>query len=169
MRRSLLVLIALAAALLAGQRLRWWLSSDATRIRWRLEEMEEGFNRARLGPCLRAVAKDWRDESSGLERALLAEILRALFFSERDPDSGRFRFRVELERETLSIELAAGERGRARVQAVAHFAALERGQWTPTWSVRVRADLAWEDGLGWQVHRSEHETLESDGRLRRER
>jgi hypothetical protein len=165
MRRVLLVLIGLAALVLAGQRLRVWLASDATRIRWRLEEMEEGFNETRLAPCMRGVAAEWRDTESRVDRALLADLLRSLFFHEKDPESGRFPYRVELERETLAIEPDPQADGRARVEVVVRFSALERGAWSETWRVRVRAELAEDPDLGWQVLRSEHETLSTDGRL----
>jgi hypothetical protein len=169
LRRLLLGLILLSALVLLGQRARYWLASDATRIRWRLEEMEEGFNQTRLGPCLRGVSERWRDATSGTERALLADLLRSLFFHEVDPESGRFLYRVELERDSLGIEPDAEADGRARVDLVARFSTLEGEQWSPTWRVRIDAELERDSDLGWQVVRSEHETLESDGRLRRER
>jgi hypothetical protein len=167
MRRVLLVLVGLCVVVLLGRQLRLWVASPTTRIRWRLEGMEQGFNETRLGPCLRVVAETWRDETSGTERPLLADVLRSLFFHETDPESGRFPFRVELERETLSIELDPERDGHARVDVVAAFATLENGEWTPTWRVRVTADLIDDDERGWQAVRSEHETLVSDGRLLR--
>ena len=39
----------------------------------------------------------------GLDRDRLADVLRSLFFHENDPDSGRFLYQVELERDTLVI------------------------------------------------------------------
>ena len=165
MRRVLLALIALAALVLVGQRLRVALASDATRIRWRLEQMEAGFNEARLGACLRGVADGWRDTESGVDRALLADLLRSLFFHERDPESGRFPFRVELEPEALAIAVDPQVEGRAQVEAVARFSMLERGEWSETWRLRLRATLEQHEELGWQVVRSERETLSSDGRL----
>ena len=165
MRRVLLVLIGLAALVAVGQRLRVWLASDATRIRWRLEEMEQGFNATRLGPCLRGIAADWRDEQGRVDRALLADLLRSLFFHEQDPESGRFPYRVELERESITIGPGPQEGGRAEVEVVALFSALEGGDWSPTWRVRVRGELVQHEDLGWQVVSSEHETLSTDGRL----
>jgi hypothetical protein len=169
MRRILLVLIALSLVVLLAQRVRWWLASDATRIRWRLEEMEEGFNASRLAPCLRGVADGWRDADARVDRDRLADVLRSLFFHEVDPDSGRFLYRVELERETLEIETDPAGDGQARVQVVALFSTLQGQAWSPTWRVRVRAEMAEDEDDGWQAIRSEHETLDSDGRLRRER
>lgn len=169
MRRVLLIAIALSLLALLGLRVRWWLASDATRIRWRLEEMEAGFNDARLAPCLRGVAADWRDADAGVDRERLADVLRSLFFHENDPDSGRFLYRVELERDGLAIEVEPEGEGRARVDLVARFSTLQGGDWSPTWRVRLRVDMLEDAERGWQAVRSEHETLESDGRLRRER
>ena len=169
MRRVLLIAIALSLLALLGLRVRWWLASDATRIRWRLEQMEAGFNDSRLGPCLRGVAEGWRDADAGIDRDRLADVLRSLFFHENDPDSGRFLYRVELERDTLVIETDPGREGNARVEVVARFSTLQGEDWSPTWRLRVRAEMAEDPERGWQAVRSEHETLESDGRLRRER
>ena len=168
-RRVLLALIVLSALVLSIQRLRSWLASEPTRIRWRLEEMVEGFNETRLGPCLRGLAEDWRDAGGEVDRALLADYLRSLFFNERDPESGRFPYRAELEPEALEIELDGEREDRARVVAVVGFSTLAGGEWSPTWRVRVRAELEKHPRLGWQARRSEHETLESDGRLVRSR
>ena len=49
------------------------------------------------------------------------------------------------------------------------FSTLQGEDWSPTWRVRIRAEMAEDAERGWQAVRSEHETLESDGRLRRER
>jgi hypothetical protein len=167
-RRALLALIALAALVLAAQRACVALASQTTRIRWRLEEMESGFNAAELGPCMRGIAAAWRDEESGIGRAELADGLRVLFFQEVDADSRAFRYRVGFDRQSLTIELDPAREGHARVALEALFELLERGAWAPTWRVRIEADLARDGELGWQVTRSRHTTLESDGRLVRE-
>ena len=48
------------------------------------------------------------------------------------------------------------------------FELLERGAWSPTWRVRIEAQLARDAKLGWQVTQSRPTTLASDGRLVRE-
>jgi hypothetical protein len=167
-RRVLLALIALSALALAAQRAWVALASQTTRIRWRLEEMESGFNAAELGPCMRGIAVAWRDEERGIDRAELADGLRALFFQEVDPQSHAFRYRVGIDRESIAIELDPTHEGIARVALVALFELLERGAWSPTWRVRIEAELARDPQLGWQVTHSRPTTLESDGRLVRE-
>jgi hypothetical protein len=165
MRRVLIGLIALSALALIAQRACVALASQATRIRWRLEEMESGFNEASLGACLRGVDEAWRDAESGIGRAELADGLRALFLQEVDPETKRFRCRVELERESLDVQIDPQDERRAKVVLLARFELLERDAWTPTWRARISADLARDEERGWRAVRSSHETLESDGRL----
>jgi hypothetical protein len=167
-RRALLALIALSILVLAAQRACVALASQTTRIRWRLEEMESGFNKAELGPCMRGIAATWRDEEREIGRAELADGLRALFFQEVDPESHAFRLRVGIDRESLAIELDPAREGRARVALEALFELLERGAWSATWRVRIEAELTRDAQLGWQVTQSRSTTLESDGRLVRE-
>ncbi len=163
------MLIAASALVLAARRLWVALASQETRIRWRLEEMAEGFNEQSLGACLRGVADDWRDEGSEVDRALLADSLRALFFQERDQGSGGFPYRAEIERDALAIELDPEDRGRARADITARFLVLAGEEWSPTWRVRVGARLEKHAERGWQLSFTRHETLFSDGRLVRER
>lgn len=166
MRRILLLLVAATALGLVVRGLWRALASDETRIRWRLEEMAEGFDETRLAPCLRGISERWRDEGTSLDRALLGDVLRSLFFHEKDPESGRFPYRVDLEREQLRIETDAQG---ARVEAVLRFDRLAEGAWEPSWRVRVEARMEEHPDLGWQVVRSAHETLETDGGLVRAR
>ena len=168
MRRILLALIGLSALALVVQRACVALASEETKIRWRLERMERGFNEAQLAACLKGIADDWRHADSGLGRAELADALRATFMQEIDPESRAFRYRVALDRETLAIELEPGREDRARVQLELAFEILERGAWTPTWRARVEAELARDEELGWRAEQSRHATLASDGRLVRE-
>ena len=167
-RRILLALIAISAIVLAGQRACVAFASQTTRIRLRLEEMETGFNSAELGPCMRGIAATWRDEEREIDRAELADGLRALFFQEVEPQSHAFRYRVGIDRESLAIELEPAREGHARVTLEARFELLERGAWSPTWRVRIEAEFARDAQLGWQVTHSRPTTLASDGRLVRE-
>jgi len=164
-RRILLALIALSAIALAGQRAYVAFASQTTRIRWRIAEMESGFNAAELGPCMRGIAATWRDEERALDRAELADGLRALFFQEVEPESHAVRYRVGIDRESLAIELDPEREGHARVTLEARFELLDRGAWSPTWRVRIEAQLARDAQLGWQVTHSRPTTLASDGRL----
>lgn len=167
MRRALKFALAGLALVLAFQALRHFLASEETRIRWRIEAMMNGFNDTRLSPALSGVGAEWRDRTRRVDRQRLADGLRYLFFQEKDPDTKRFPYRVELEPGTLVIEVDPTTRTRAEVAFEARFLALSRGEWRPTWRVRVRTEMHKHENLGWQMQESEHETLESDGRLMR--
>lgn len=165
MRRLAKPLLVLAALLVAVFALRQVLASDQTRIRWRIESMMEGFNDTRLAPAMQGIGADWRDRTRRVDRARLADGLRYLFFNEKDPETRGFPYRVELERDTLEIELQP--QNRAQVRFVARFSFLTQGRWEPTWRLRVSTTMHKHENLGWQLQESEHETLESDGRLYR--
>lgn len=167
MRRLAKPLLVLVALLVATVALRNLFASEETRIRWRIESMMEGFNDTRLAPAMQGIGADWRDRTRRVDRTLLADGLRYLFFNEKDPQTKRFPYRVELDRETLAIEFAPDDRTRAEVTFEARFEALADGEWTPTWRLRVSTSMHKHENLGWQLQESEHETLESDGRLYR--
>lgn len=165
MRRLLVATAAALALFLVGRWAVLALVGEPTRIRWRLEAMCEGFNETRLAPCLEGVAPEWRHAHSGLDRARLADALRSIFFHEKDPQSGRFPLRAEIEADSLEIEIDEHERGKARVLLNGRFQVLERGQWSDAWRARIELELAKHDERGWQVVRSEHTDLEADGRF----
>ncbi len=164
MRRLALILIAAALALLGVMELRQWLASPETKIRWRIEQMVGGFNDAHLAPCLKGVAESWWDEGGRVDREELADALRYLFLQERDPQTKAFRFRVELE-EGPATTLDPEDGSLARAALLARFDRLARGEWSPTWRVRIEAELAEDEEHGWQVTWTERETLWSDGKL----
>jgi hypothetical protein len=165
MRRILSGLLIAAALFLVA---RWvWLAfvPETTRIRWRLEEMEAGFNETRLSPCLRGVAEEWRHADSRVDRALLADILRSVFFHEKDPKSGRFPLHAEFERDSLEIVLDPVDEERAEVVLVGVFSVLDGEEWSPAWRARITASLRKDPERGWQVTASAHEDLQADGRF----
>ena len=164
MKRTLLTLLGLAVLLFAGWRVRLMLASPETRIRWRVEEMLEAFNEARLSPIMKGVAEGWRDEGERVDRERLADGLRYTFFQEKDPKTKAFRYRVELEEE-LAIVVDDKDARHATVALLARFDCLRLEEWTPTWRVRIEAELVEHEEHGWQVSRSKRETLWSDGRL----
>lgn len=164
MRRLVLVIIGIALLLLAILELRVRLASPETRIRWRIEEMVEGFNDARVSPCMKGVAEEWRDEGGRVDRSRLADGLRYTFFQEKDPKTKAFRFRVELEEE-LVIVLDPEDGESATVELLARFDCLRLEEWTPTWRVNIGAEMVEHEEDGWQVVRTRRETLWSDGKL----
>jgi hypothetical protein len=165
MRRLLLALAAALVLFVVGRWVVLALVPETTRIRWRLEAMCAGFNETRLSPCLSGVAPAWRHAGSGLDRDRLTDALRSVFFHEKDPESGRFPLRAEIEPDSLEIELDDEDDARARAQLIGRFLVLERGEWSSAWRARIALELARDPERGWQVVRSEHTDLEADGRF----
>lgn len=165
MRRPLLGLGAAIALFVVGRWVALALVPETTRIRWRLESMCDGFNETRLSPCLSGIAPGWRHASDGLDRERLTDALRSLFFHERDPQSGRFPLRAEIEPDTLEITLDEQDEARAGARLVGRFLVLEGGAWSSAWRARLELELARDAERGWQVARSAHVDLESDGRF----
>lgn len=168
MKRILLALLVLVASFIAFQQVRGCVVSEETKIRWRIEAMQEGFNEAKVAPCLRGVAEGWRDSQGRVDRALLADALRYAFLQERDPKTKSFRYRVDFEEE-LFIELDPEDEDRALAVLVLRFDRIDGEEWSVTWRVRVQATMARSEDRGWQIARTERETIWSDGRLMRRR
>lgn len=165
MRRPLAVLAAALVLFLVGRWVVLALVGDATRIRWRLESMVEGFNETRLAPVLEGVAPEFRHDHSRIDRGMLADLLRSAFFHEKDPQSGRFPLRAEIEQDTLEVTLDAERPGHATALLTGRFLVLERGEWSSAWRARIELEWLEDDERGWQVVRSEHTDLEADGRF----
>jgi hypothetical protein len=159
MRQALLIAGAILVVALAANWVRRALMSDEARIRELLETMADGFNRSRTGDCLDGLAEDFREETTGVDKGSIGNFLRLLFLRERDPQTKKFTYRVELPEAELKIEVSAKQEGQARVDLVADFFKLAGEDWKLFWKARITADL--EEGEdGWQVKRSRHETLE---------
>jgi hypothetical protein len=159
-KRFLAIALAFAALFLGARWLWHALASDERKIRWLVEGAADGFDEAHSGPVLDALTLDWLHESTpGFDRAVLVDVLRALYFQERDPSTRRFRYRVEIDAAALAI---AVEGERARLAGEARFDRSLQGEWKPIWRVRFEADLIDGDD-GWRVARSRHEDLEGRG------
>lgn len=165
MRRLLAVLAAALVLFLVGRLAVLALVGDATRIRWRLESMVEGFNDTRLAPVLEGVAPDFQHDHSRVDRRLLADLLRSAFFHEKDPETGRFPLRAEIEEDTLEIALDEERPGHATALLNGRFLVLERGEWSSAWRARIELEWLEDDERGWQIVRSEHTDIEADGRF----
>jgi len=180
LRKGLLALVVLALASWGVSALVRALASDETRIRWVLEEMAEGFNETRLAAATEGVGESFRDETSGVNKADLIEVLRYVFMSSKHPVTHAFPYRLEIPREELSIELREPRVGEHGKQARARFLARvvepdplprrgaradedsapgEDGELAPrSWDLRVEADFV-DTEDGWKLARSTHEKL----------
>ena len=58
MKRILLIALGLLLLVLGARALFRALSSDETKLRWRLEAMEEGYNEGDVGDAIGPIARD---------------------------------------------------------------------------------------------------------------
>ena len=151
------VLIALAVLGLLGfgaYRLRLFLASEETRIRWLVESMADSFNERDAGDCVAGLAEDFREETVKLGKTEIHPLLVYLFFKEKDPKTGKFPFRIEVPRESLKVILGP-EEGKASLELLARFHE-DRGKGSRlVWEALITADLLKKDGA-WRVARSTH-------------
>jgi hypothetical protein len=164
MKRFLLSALATMALFVAGRWLVHALASDETRIRWRLEDMADGFNRTRTDACLAGLALDFRDETYGAERQDVRQGLARIFFEKKDPVTRGFLYRLDLPRESIKIDAPSADEMTAQVEMLARFFEQHGEEEELAWETRIKAEVVELDG-DWYVRRTEHETLA--GRLPR--
>ena len=150
-QKLLIVGVVALGSVFGWRTLRSALASDEQKIRWVFEDMQSGFNRTRMAPVIRGFEISYRDESSGLTRDELREVLAYLFLREHDPETKRFRLRMELDGDALAVQIT--DETSATVSGAARFFELEDGAEQVFWDARFVAELV--DGeKGWQVVRT---------------
>ena len=152
-RRTLLGgIVALPFVVLGVNVLRRVLASDQTHVRWVIEDMLEGFNRAEMGPILRGIAPDFIDGATGVRREDLRGALIQSFFEDLDPSSREYLYRAELFPEELVIEIEGD--GRAAVALHVRFLDRRRGEEREFWDARIAGRMQRGDD-GWQWVRTD--------------
>ncbi len=160
MNRFLLAALAAFAAFFGVRAIVRALASDETKIRWVLEDMADGFNSTRMSRVLGGLANDFLDETSGADRELVHAGLARIFFEEKDAETKRFLYRVEIPKEDVSIRVD-GET--ANVDLAATFFEVHGAAEKLVWKARIHAAFA-KTKDGWKIRRSENQTVEG-GRL----
>ena len=163
-RRLLAGILILVGLVWGVGQLRYMIASPETRIRMRIERMALGFNTTKMAGALGGFARDYRDADSGTDKERVKQILLHFFFREIDPTTKRFRMRVEVPEEELSVSLDPDDESRAVVQLRAVFYEREGDSEELYWDARVTAEMA-EGEDGWQILR----TREVNHRDRRRR
>ena len=155
MKRALLVVFALVFLFFLGRWIVIALASDETKIRWLVENMEDGYNEADAGDCIGPLAEDWTHEGYEVERELIRGAILQDYLQDRDRETKKLRRRVDVDHDTLVVEVD-GDTARFTVEVT--FERLREGEWEETWRMRAQAELqAGEDG--WKIHRTRHEDL----------
>ncbi|MBK8095981.1 MAG: hypothetical protein IPK26_02680 [Planctomycetes bacterium] len=152
MRRILLAVVLLGVAFVAGRCVWRATASDATKIRWLLEDEAAAFNSCSALSVLASFAPEWRDETTGTSRQLLHGGILWVFRNRRDA-AQRFLFRIELGETDIQVD---GDQAKATL-AMALYEGLDAYE-RCVWELRVVAHLARRDG-GWLIERSSHETI----------
>jgi hypothetical protein len=156
MKKGFLLLILITLSFLGAKRLFIALASDERQIAWLLEDMEAGYDAAKVGPCVAGIAEDWRHGSSReLDRDALKGYLLREFLIERDTRTKEFLLRVEVPAESVEIQVD-GERATLRCEA--RFERRTGAGWETTWHIRALAELARAGGR-WRIVHSSHENL----------
>lgn len=161
MTRFLLVAVAAFAAFFGVRAIVRALASDETKIRWVVEEMASGFDDTRTSRVLGGLSSDFLDETWGADRELVHAGLARLFFEEKDPETKRFLYRVDVPKDELAVEVDGDT---ARVSLVARFYAVHGNREQLAWKARIEAALV-KSKDGWKIRRSRSTSLEG-ARLR---
>ncbi|MCZ6598614.1 MAG: hypothetical protein O7B99_13325 [Planctomycetota bacterium] len=132
--------------------------SDETKIRWVIEDAAEGFNTGDPSDCVADLAKDWRDEKTGLTRRDLQQVLFATFWSDRDPRTKELLWRVEVPEDLLTITLDEADENRAEVTCTLRFFRKHGESWKLDWAVAIEAEMRDDDG--WKIARTRRMDVE---------
>ena len=146
--RTALLVCALATLLMVGGRaLIRYLASPQTKIRWRLEEMVDGFNFMRARPVLDGIAMDFVDRSAGIKREEIHSLLAWMFLNELD-EHGEFLWSAVFEPKAAAIELATDKRS-AKVDCRVQLFRRHGGAPQLNWDARIEGTFSLGE-QGWQ-------------------
>lgn len=151
MKRALLAIAGLAALFLCGRWVVLAFVSDATKIRWLVEDMDAAYDAGDPGGVTGPLAFDWHHDGVELDRRMLFGALLGIA-RDRDSTTGELRTRVQLPPEALVI---AVDGDHATLEAEAVFERRRGEDWQETWRVVFDADLE-KQGGDWTIVHSAH-------------
>ena len=157
MRKSLVGITGIGVVCVVAYWIYVSLVSDSTRIRWLLDEMEDGFNASSARAVVSGLSKDFQEETSRVSSQDIRSFLVYTFLKERDSKTKEFRFRVELGEP--QIEVQEPEKKEATVKVRAGFFERRGDRWRVVWEVDIEGDLEKREE-GWKIVRSRHATAE---------
>lgn len=157
MKRFLALSLALLVLILGTRALFRALAADETKIRWMLEEMEEGFNEGDVGDTIGPIGRDWsHDLDPRASRDNVRQWLVGRSFQGRDSETKKLLTRMDLDFESLVITVD-GETATFEIPGV--YEKMEKEEWTVEWRFLARGE--WRDGPnGWFLHRTSHEDVQ---------
>jgi hypothetical protein len=151
MRKALLLFAGLAVLVLSVRWVVLAFVSDATKIRWIVEDMEAAYDAGDPGGVVDPLAFDWRHDGVELDRRMLFGGLLGTA-RDRDATTGELRSRVTVAPEAVVVSVDGDH---ATLEAEAVFERLTRETWRETWRVVFEAELE-KDGGDWRIVRSAH-------------
>jgi hypothetical protein len=164
MKRALIAIVATFALWFVGRAVVHAFASDATLIRWTIDDMIEGFNDTRMNPILDGLDREFLDATYGADRELVRGALAYLFLNSKDPATKAFPYRAEWADTAPPSVDTKSEPRRAHVEFEVRFFLTERGAEKPVWRIAVHGELQKRDGA-WRFKSTE--TVTKDGtRLR---
>lgn len=161
MKRALVVLLVVVLGIFAVRKLVSLFVADETRIRQLVLDMGEGFNDSNPLAVVGGLDSTWYHDGRSIDRTELSRALVFTFWQDRTELKRRFRRRVEIDEETLVIELEE-ESPRAKVSCEARFFALRGEEWELDWHVRFEAELT-NGASGWSIVSSRQTDLSGRG------
>ena len=163
--RLVFVGLAILVMLVVGVRTLYFaLASDETKIRWLVEQMEEGYDEGDVSDCVGPLAKDWRHEGqSELDRDLLkGGLLREFLQEGRDSETKERTRKVDVVDDSLSIAVTDET---ATLSVRVAFSRKRASGWEETWRAEIEADLRDGDD-GWKIVKTRHADLDGSSRTR---
>ncbi len=164
MRRVLLSLATIVVLWFTGRALVRFFASDATKIRWTVDAMIDGFNDTRTNPVLDGLDREFLDETFGADREMVRAACVQLFFQAKDPETKSFLYRAEWSTKSVSVTKASGGEPKAECDLDVRFFRRKGEAEEPAWSILVHATFVERDGE-WRILRSETRTVDGE-RLR---
>ena len=148
MKKILLILASILLVWFGVKKLVYSLASAETQIRWRLEEMVEGFNETRKRSVMAGFDRTYAD-ARGYTRDEVSRYLSHLCLGYIDSETKKFTLSVSMPESELLIEIHETEPPTATVQA--RFLIMEGTE--EYWDLSLTGDLE-DDEDGWQFVRT---------------
>lgn len=130
---------------------------DEQRIRRQIRRLERGFTAGEVRACLRPLHAEFVEERTGWSRDEIRAALVYHFHSDRNPRTGRPRYRVDLPDDEIDIRLDPGGDG-AEATLVAEFRPAGDDEPAPVWTIEVESSLE-RTGDGWRFREASHRTV----------
>lgn len=138
------------------QEARYFFASDEERIQWCIEDMVSGFNETRLGTASGGLHRTWNVPGTSIDRPLLQNGLRSLFFTEKHPETRAFALSAMVPPQSLEIDVREHS---ATANFTIEFRRLTGETSTVEWVVETQNELTNDADQGWCLTETRYESL----------